>query len=379
MAKQSYPSHLAVVCAIWWVVLIIYDLFEDVKKGGALDMQSGIKTIQASAALLLFEMFIALLFLFWNLKSKLACRQNQLIALREHVHFGLHSTMGELTSILKNPIPLKALSNGMPNWLLQSQDYEFAHLIIKFIEITKINDPLIACAMTNCLALLCQYKEYPSSSMNSSSCSDENAQLAPEVSTVGMNNPHGHCSLLDHSLRVAAYALIERNRFIYRGLDTGLSKVPAANQKFEFDPEDPLSILLALVHDIGKIKTFQLNERNEVIRVNGQHGPVGASLLTHLECIQALPIEDRNVLYKAMHHYHAPFQYALKEDGLVDDDRTVACMMLLISADKKASRAERFGKNQEHDHQLLNQLAIELAKNNEASKKNSSSKFRSGD
>ena len=80
-----------------------------------------------------------------------------------------------------------------------------------------------------------------------------------------------------------------------------------------------------------------------------------------------------------MHHYHAPFQYTLKEDGLVDDERTVACMMLLISADKKASRAERFGKNQEHDHQLLNQLAIELAKNNEASKKNSSSKFRSGD
>ena len=91
MAKQSYPSHLAVVCAIWWVVLIIYDLFEDVKKGGALDMQSGIKTIQASAALLLFEMFIALLLLFWNLKNKLASRQNQLIALREHVHFGLHS------------------------------------------------------------------------------------------------------------------------------------------------------------------------------------------------------------------------------------------------------------------------------------------------
>ena len=70
MSKQSYPSDLAVVCASWWVVLIIYDFSEYVKDGGVLDLQSGINTIQVHAALLLFEMFIALVFLFWNVQSK---------------------------------------------------------------------------------------------------------------------------------------------------------------------------------------------------------------------------------------------------------------------------------------------------------------------
>jgi hypothetical protein len=108
-------------------------------------------------------------------------------------------------------------------------------------------------------------------------------------------------------------------------------------------------ILLALVHDIGKIKTFQLNERNEVVRVKGKHGAVGANLLAHLDCIQSLPADDRNLLYKAMHHYHSPYHFTLKSDGVPHDERTAAYMMLLIKADKRAGQAERLGYTQKTD------------------------------
>jgi hypothetical protein len=357
MSKHSYLGNLAVVCASWWLALLIFDITQPLRNGGVMDLQAGMKTIESSASLLIAEVFIALLCVVWNLKLSLQSRRSRLIALSEHSRFGLHSNMGEIQNILKNPISVRPSIHSIPDWLISSQQYEFAPLITHFIKITLKKNPLVASAMTGCLALLCQYKDHPSSSMNSTSCSEEGEQAEHEVSGRFVNNHHGHCSLLDHSLRVAAYALIQRQRFTYDGLRTELAQVTQASQDYEFDPEDPLMILLALVHDIGKIKTFQLNERNEVLRVKGRHGPVGASLLAHLDCIQSLPADDRNLLYKAMHHYHSPYHFTLKSDGVLDDERTAAYMMLLIKADKKASRAERLGRKEQQDHQWLQEIA----------------------
>jgi hypothetical protein len=357
MSKQSFWVNLAVVCASWWVALLVVDITQPLRNGGVMDLQSGMKTIESSAALLIAEVFIALLCLVWNLKLSLQSRQNQLIAFREHSRFGLHSNMGEIERILKNPISVGRSIPSIPDWLIMSQEYEFAPLITQFIKITLKKNPLVASAMTSCLALLCQYKDHPCSSMNSSSCSEEDEQAGHEVPRELVNNHHGHCSLLDHSLRVAAYALIQRQRFTYEGLRTELAQVTHPSQDYEFDPEDPLMILLALVHDIGKIKTFQLNERNEVVRVKGKHGAVGANLLAHLDCIQSLPADDRNLLYKAMHHYHSPYHFTLKSDGVPHDERTAAYMMLLIKADKKASRAERLGRHEQQDHLWLQEIA----------------------
>ena len=162
-------------------------------------------------------------------------------------------------------------------------------------------------------------------------------------------NHHGNCSLLDHSLRVAAYALIEREHFTYQGLETDLSTLIAAQKGFELDRQDALLILLALVHDIGKIKTFQLNEQKEITHIKGHHGPVGASLLAHLDCIKDLTAQERNVLLKAIYHYHTPYHYTLSTMDCIDDERVVASMMLLIKADKRAGQAERLGYTQKTD------------------------------
>ncbi len=346
---QTFVRALAMTSATWWLLLNLY----------AVQLTSGTSTrenqlnwtlsrIEDSVQLLLLDTLVCALCFVLALRRQTRSRTQQLLALIEGERFGLHSSMGAVGDIIKSHLPATTLTGGLPDWFLKSVEYEHAPLILKFIESTRLSNPRIAHAMASCLALLCLNKDCPASSVANDTPSWPLQAGASKQSGIPTHH-HGNCSLLDHSIRVAAYALIERERFIYQGLETDLSLLIAAQSGFELDRQDALLILLALVHDVGKIKTFQLNEQKAVVAVKGHHGPVGAALLAQMDCIKELTVREQNVLFKAIYHYHNPYHYTVSTMNSLDDERVVASMVLLIKADKRAGQAERLGYTQKSD------------------------------
>ncbi len=346
---QTFARALATTSATWWLLLSLYAAHVPISTSANENaLSKALDGIEASIQLLLLNAIVCCLCFLIAFKRQTRRRTQHLLTLKEDAHFGLHSSMGAIGALLKSPLSTPKLNGGLPDWFIQSVEYEHAPLILKFIESTRLSNPRIAHAMASCLTLLCLNKDCPASSVSNDTPSWPLAVGESTQSGIKTNH-HGNCSLLDHSVRVAAYALIERESFSYQGLQTDLSVLIAAQNGFELDRQDALLILLALVHDIGKIKTFQLNEQKDVVAVKGHHGPVGAALLAQMDCIKALSVREQHVLYKAIYHYHSPYHYTVSSMHNLGDERAVASMMLLIKADKRAGQAERLGFTQKSD------------------------------
>ncbi len=358
---KSFVRALIVVVSFWWLVLaLLNQLSLNVQHRGEetpLDLQ--LLTLSAAnkpLSLLGMDFMLILLSLGWAIKVHLKSRRTTWERLKTNSHFGLHSSMGDVHHHLKSPFAAEEDQVLQEEHHLVLRDLEFSDLILNFIEKTRCTHPELAQAMCTALAKLCHHPQFPASSTQEDPMKTWGEDSQGVEPMAWHQNHHGQCTLLDHSLRVAAFSLLERTRFEYRGLHTDLSPLVAANKSFTFDAQDPLPVLIALVHDIGKLQTFQLLENHSVHRVQGHHGPVGAMLLAQLDCIKSLKMHQQQTLFKVLYHYHNPFHFHLNNLMQLEDDYTVAQMMLLVKADKKASRAERMGRLSQTDERLFEEL-----------------------
>jgi hypothetical protein len=166
----------------------------------------------------------------------------------------------------------------------------------------------------------------------------------PDLPASPVPGGHGGATLIRHSLNVVAVMREMLPHWQYVGHRNAKGEVvfPLLNVALgahRFSPADPLALLTAFAHDIGKVVCYE--QRNGgVVEVRKHHDTEGAKLLRAMPEVMKLPWPDRSALLLAVEYYHKPM--ALPEATWIDD-RTRSLMELLIAADQETGRREEAG------------------------------------
>jgi hypothetical protein len=156
---------------------------------------------------------------------------------------------------------------------------------------------------------------------------------------------HGNHTLVEHAYVTGAVGVHLSASFNFdgtfvvnaQGEKEGVSK---KNPNYKFNACDPMVGLLCYAHDVGKIETFGLNDRGEVIALEGEHDLAGARLMARMEEFWELPDEDRMILLLAVSNYHTPSKMPMDREGQLISDRCQALLDLMIEADIRAGLIE---------------------------------------
>lgn len=193
----------------------------------------------------------------------------------------------------------------------------------------------------------------------------EHSKHLPATHVVG---GHGGRTLLQHSLLVSYQMQNLAFKWNYTGLRDRTGKkvlLKLRDGAYEFDPSDPLVLIVGLAHDIGKIEAF-IFENGKIVGSHHEHDLTGARMMARIPEMWGIPDADRVALLLAIAHYHHPMELPLSPDRRAIDDRTIAVMELLIKADFVASAIERKGVtpseqdyNQEMDEREKSEITDE--------------------
>lgn len=176
---------------------------------------------------------------------------------------------------------------------------------------------------------------------------DPDARLPPSLlptPEVASSNRHGTYTLLEHSYAVAFEALklapswsFEAARDQLRD-ETSKPKITAKKVKEDYvwDPEDALIPLIALVHDLGKIHTFEREEDGSFSDTGQDHDFWSNVLLGRIPEFWELPRLDRDSLSFAVSTYHRPRKFSRATPPMGMEDRAFTLQHLLIQADRRA-------------------------------------------
>lgn len=154
---------------------------------------------------------------------------------------------------------------------------------------------------------------------------------------------HGGATLWAHSGNVlrAMQELAPSWRYTGMRNSKGVVVVPVQDlQKgyHAFAQDDPLLILAAIAHDLGKVDCYEWDQKSgRVKEVKDNHGTVGASMLRRMPEILALPLPERDALLLAVSYYHHPSDMPT---SLWIGDMARSLTLLLYEADCLASVRE---------------------------------------
>lgn len=309
MYRQVF-GYATTVFGFWWLVLGAWGFFR-----GEIDIE---QSLQASVAILMLVAIGAIVGVVGVVAWVILDREGRRNSLQGSNVRGLTCSIGDVPLIAKEPARAGQLPSfaGMrdvpeaffPAWI---QRYEKTHpdqaaLLVAMLQIFELNKAL------------------------------------PATHVVG---GHGGRTLLNHSLLVAYQMQQLASKWSYTGLRDRTGKrvlLKLRDEGYEFDPEDPLVLLVGLAHDIGKIEAFII-ENGEVIGSHHEHDLTGARMLARMPEMWRIPDADRIALLLSIAHYHHPMELPLSPDRRAIDDRTIAVMELLIKADFVASAIERKG------------------------------------
>ncbi|CAM5543270.1 hypothetical protein TMEC54S_00430 [Thauera mechernichensis] len=181
----------------------------------------------------------------------------------------------------------------------------------------------------------------------------EHYRLAKQILRILLSDPkmpashvrggHGGKTLWEHSLLVCERAIVIAPTWTYEGLKTPKGDLVTAlrDTSYTFDPADPLVGIIALAHDIGKLKTFLRDPKTgEVLKETHEHDSVSALMVTKLDEFWQIPRSDQEAILGAVGYYHRPQSFPLDKGQRAYDDRTHALMELLIAADRSAGQIE---------------------------------------
>lgn len=158
---------------------------------------------------------------------------------------------------------------------------------------------------------------------------------------------HGGATLIAHSLNTAKTMISMARGWVYVGHknkkgEISFGLMDAAMKGHRFHPDDPLLVLTAFCHDIGKVTCYERNNKTgRVTEVKKLHDIRGAELLRTIPEVMALPYRDRTALLTAIEfHHHIG---SLPRSTWIDD-RVRSLTELLIAADIATGRAEGRGE-----------------------------------
>ena len=306
-----------VVASFWWLVVSLWGFLSLRPNHTPIDLvlneliqSTGSATQQHLAVLCT----IGLLGWVVTLLHALHQRQNLFMSLLPHEKNGLYTSLGASSKFLHGE-KCFTINRHHPLVLTEAKADEAASLdILTWINDIKKTHPLHAKALLECLQILSQHPHFPAEEDSAKS------------------------TLLLHSIRVALCAKELALSFHYQGIEDSHFKVPARDLEYQLPHLDPMVALVALCHDMGKLKTMTCDANHRVIAVKGQHGVIGARALAKLDCIKMLPMDDQRTLYFAVSFFASPALCTLDAQAQIHDDRSAALMMLLIAAHKKVDQ-----------------------------------------
>lgn len=316
-------GYALTVFTFWWVVLGAWTVFK-----GELELVELLQALEASISVLIIWLVGGVLgatgAVTWVVLQRQA-RKEGLVADKVR---GLACSIGPVPLNAVAPSRARVLPNftGLPDvppeffpdWIARYKDTHPAH--VRLVE-----------------AMLQVY---------------EHSKHLPATHVVG---GHGGRTLLQHSLLVSYQMQNLAFKWSYTGLRDRTGKkvlLKLRDGSYEFDPNDPLVLIVGLAHDIGKIEAF-IFENGKIVGSHHEHDLTGARMMARLPEMWEIPDADRVALLLAIAHYHHPMELPLSPDRRAIDDRTIAVMELLIKADFVASAIERKGVTpSEQDYNL---------------------------
>lgn len=303
-----------IVAAVWWLAFTAYAI---TTHGHFFFSIAGIgAALQFTTVSLVGWLVGTLLGVGIVVYKKINARIERHQLLKGNGRLGMMCTLGNMP--VETGYFLK-IRGGIPEWFFDESHVEYGPALKKWLDTEGQSYPQHAIALVACIKALCQFPDLPASHVK---------------------NGHGGRTLVDHSARVAALALKEARGFQYAGLVTKYGKEPPGDPGYTFDSEDPLIPLIAFAHDLGKLQTFMLDSNGNVVGSHRGHDAIGSRMLATMEEIKALPSDDQAAIHRAISFYHHPSAYPMDAEGHIGDDRSVALMMLLIKADKRAGKEE---------------------------------------
>jgi hypothetical protein len=199
----------------------------------------------------------------------------------------------------------------------------------------------------------------------------------------GRTNGQGGRTLLQHSLLVCQCAIEMAEKFVFRGMyavdEYGKPTIlvyPLRHPEELKAKGDPIPILAAFAHDIGKIECYVWEKgKPEPVALRPNHDTVGARMLGRIPELWRLPVrdirgireDDRTLLMTIVGFYHHPTEQPMevvatptakgakgagpRREGfgsvMVRSDRQVGFMELLIDADTRAGAIENDAASKE--------------------------------
>ena len=343
-------KNAAVVAAFWWCAVTVWGWVFLPSQHTSLtsvltssNTQLGMSTLQHLASL--SALFI--LAWLWMLFRALRHRRVLFLSLLPQEKNGLQSSLGSVSNFLNHdqvfrPCIATRAIHTTDFLTLTSKTQEYAG-IIQWIEEINITHPRHAKALLTCISLLIKNQNVPA---YPPIAQDITQPKGPTHTRVTLSSPG--ITLLNHSIRVAMCAKDHVLKYHYKGIEHGGFFVPATDLTFALSPRDPMVALVALCHDIGKLKAHIDSPLTAVTRITGAHGVEAARQLAKLDCIQELPAQDQRALYFALTFNDNPSHCTLNKKAQIDDDRSAALMMLVIEAHEIAQTLELNSLNSEH-------------------------------
>lgn len=118
---------------------------------------------------------------------------------------------------------------------------------------------------------------------------------------------HGGATAETHTMNVVREAIAHQASWVYAGHKNSKGKVvhPPADPRYVFNkPYEPLAVLCALAHDIGKVECYKPLPDGSAAEVKARHGEVGGKMLPAYPELWALPKADRDALILCVTYYH---------------------------------------------------------------------------
>lgn len=159
---------------------------------------------------------------------------------------------------------------------------------------------------------------------------------------------HGGATLIEHSWNVlrTLLRLKESAWPKYEGMRNSQGKVvfdllDSERRPYVFDRKDPLPMLCAFAHDIGKVTCYEMGEDGQVRQLFDDHDSEGARLLRGLPSWRALPFDEYQRALVCVGWYHKLIGVP-KAKWI--DDRARALLMLIATVDTLTGEAEGRGR-----------------------------------
>lgn len=174
--------------------------------------------------------------------------------------------------------------------------------------------------------------------------------VSPKTPAATVPGGHRNATLLEHSWNVCREMILLCPNYTYEGMRNksgdisyGIIDQEQYPQGYRFAEDDPLPLLAAVAHDIGKLVCYAppTRSKSQWSEILPEHDTEGARLLRALRIYEVMDKHDADRLTIAVNYYHKIESLTTSEWV---DDRARALITLLYAADVQTGKEEGLGK-----------------------------------